>query len=305
MSTELILSGLNGSNPLAFLAALGALRVLTIGLPSRELRLAWRANGKWMPILIANALPAERDVICHYLARILRALPIPGSGDHLPRNLNAWSNADFRRFAESALSDCFAGNIRSAEFASAYSCDGLVTELEKIPDTAFRTLSGSGHQDLFPTLEQLQEETTARHLRRTLFEEWDYADERLSLRYDPIEDRRYALRWRNPSDESSKTMWGANRLAFEALPLFPVTPVNQALATTGFTSKRGQRARWTWPVWEGALTLDCIRSVVALAELQEERPDRLKLAAMGVLEVFRSERITVDKFRNFTPAQPV
>ena len=97
--------------------------------------------------------------------------------------------------------------MRNAEFAAAYSCDGLATELEKIPDTAFRTLSGSGRQDLFPTLAQLQERTTARHLYRTLFTEWDYADERLSLRYDPIEDRRYALRWGNPSNESSKTMW--------------------------------------------------------------------------------------------------
>lgn len=277
MSTKLILSGLNGSNPLAFLAALGALRVLAISLPRREIRLAWRANGKWLPVLSGNALPAEPDVICRYLARRLCALPIPGSGDHLPRNLNAWSNGDFRRFAESALGDCFAGNIRNAEFAAAYSCDGLVTELEKIPDTAFRTLSGSGRQDLFPTLAQLQEHTTAKHLCRTLFGEWDYADERLSLRYDPIEDRRYALRWGNPSDESSKTMWGANRLAFEALPLFPVAPLNQTLTTTGFTSKRGQRPRWTWPMWEAALPLDCIRSVVALSELQEERPDRLEL----------------------------
>jgi hypothetical protein len=48
-----------------------------------------------------------------------------------------------------------------------------------------------------------------------------------------------------------------------------------------------------------------VRSVLALDTLQAARPDRRELAARGIAEVFRCERITVGKFRNFTPATAV
>ena len=72
MITKLILSGLNGSNPLAFLAALGALRVLAISLPIRKIRLAWRASGQWLPVLSGDALPPQPEVILPLGKKIAR-----------------------------------------------------------------------------------------------------------------------------------------------------------------------------------------------------------------------------------------
>lgn len=46
------------------------------------------------------------------------------------------------------------------------------------------------------------------------------------------------------------------------------------------------------------------RSLVALKDLQGETPDRTSLSARGIVEVFRSQRLTVDKFRNFTWGMP-
>ena len=59
------------------------------------------------------------------------------------------------------------------------------------------------------------------HIQRTLFHAWDYQDTGYSLRWDPIEDQRYALRWRDPSKSSQGTMLAANSLAVEALQWFP------------------------------------------------------------------------------------
>ena len=41
----LLLTGLDGANPLAFLAALGTLRGLTLAWPERRVRLSWTLRG--------------------------------------------------------------------------------------------------------------------------------------------------------------------------------------------------------------------------------------------------------------------
>jgi hypothetical protein len=45
--------------------------------------------------------------------------------------------------------------------------------------------------------------------------------------------------------------------------------------------------------------------VLALESLRSARPNRRKLSARGIAEVFRCERITVGKFRKVTLAKSV
>jgi hypothetical protein len=158
----------------------------------------------------------------------------------------------------------------------------------------------------------IEVDTTVDHVVKTIFAPWQYDDpiETHSLRLDPYEDSRsrYALRWDNPGDgnperKKSGAMWGANRLAIEAFAFFPVAPVNGQLETTGFTQRKG--TFWTWPIWEVPIGLEVIKSLLAHAELQKENPKRRNLYAIGVVEVFRSQRISKDKYRNFTPSSPV
>lgn len=121
----------------------------------------------------------------------------------------------------------------------------------------------------------------------------------------PQDDRRYALRWHEPSGDPIRTVRGANRLAIEALPVFPTAPVGQELNTTGFTQRRGKGVFLTWPIWKPMIELDIVRSLLAHSELQSERPNRKKLSKMGIAEIYRSQRITQGKFRNFTQSYPV
>ena len=53
----LLLKGLNGNNPLAFLAALGVLRTVVLATPERVWRMRWTANGSgWSPLLYAKKI---------------------------------------------------------------------------------------------------------------------------------------------------------------------------------------------------------------------------------------------------------
>ena len=164
-------------------------------------------------------------------------------------------------------------------------------------------MRGAGHQHFLGTMKRLVNETKAEHLRKSLFQSWDYSDDKLGLRWDPEEDRRHALRWDNPSNDAPKTVRGANRLAVEALPLLPTAPGARQIATTGFSHRDGV-VSFTWPIWRDPLSLEVVRSLLALSELREREPDRARLHAIGIVDVYRSERINVEQYRNFTRALP-
>ena len=300
----LVLSGLDGGNPLGFLAAIGVLNTASVAGLGLPWRMKWIAqDGSWFPVLFASRVVSSEELV-ELLASSLQREATPEFD--FDRNLNVDAEK-FRKVAQDAQCCASIGDRRYADFVTAFGCEVVVTRDGKsIQDTALRTMSGAGHQHFLGTMKQLRAAATSRHLYRALFNTWDYLDEKLGLRWDPEEDRRYALRWGNPSDTSRnpiQTMWGANRLAVEALPLLPAVPDGRRLETTGFT-RRDRAVLFTWPVWECAISLEVVRSLLALAELQESEPGRTKLCAMGVAEVYRSQRITVGKYRNFTHACP-
>jgi hypothetical protein len=210
----------------------------------------------------------------------------------------------FKRFADNAADLATPRDRRCADFAAAFGSEVCVDEKKnRIDYTSFCFVTGSGHQDFLETMKALAENVKPEHLQRTLFENWESADKGLSLRWDPAEAREYALRWNNPGPEGVWTMWGANRLAVEALPFFPAHPAGSELETTGFrVAKRAEGTRWpefTWPVWTHAVGCDTVRSLVGLSELQDRIPDRQSLRQRGIREVYRAQRIRVGVGKNF------
>ncbi len=171
-------------------------------------------------------------------------------------------------------------------------------------DTALRTMSGAGHQHFVEFLVNIIRNTESSHLYSTLFEFWRYDDEGrgANLRWDPIDDRRYAMRWKNPSADAARSMRGANRLAIEAIPFFVTAPMGGRLETTGFRTRKG--TFWFWPIWEPAIDAQAVITLLQLAAVSSGTLDG-SLVSRGIKVVYRSQRITVGKFRNFTPAQPV
>jgi hypothetical protein len=309
------LPGLHGANPLGFLAALGTLRLLDE--PDRPPRLSWqRAQGGWTARLWCDPRPSEEELVEH-LAHALGAsadLAAFARWDDL-----SVAPEDFRRFVEDAARTASLHDRDWADFAAAFGCEAspyLAASRPTIQDTAFRTMSGAGHQHFLKTMRHVLSEVTADHVQKAVFGTWTYDDpvEKCTLRWDPSDDVRYALRWRNPSGDPDRgkrgSMLGANALAVHGLPLHPTAPVapqGSHLATTGF-SRIGRQVTWTWPIWEPPLPLSVVRSLLALPELQSRAgidPEvRSSLARRGVSEIFHSRRITTGKYRNFTPAEP-
>jgi hypothetical protein len=271
--------------------------------------MSWRQEGAWRPVLhvAPAASPAEVVAALDTVLKRMNGHPAWSLGPDL-----TVSPGQFREYTLKAAETC-CGPARDrtwADFAAAFGCEATVTERGTIQDTALRTMSGAGHQHFIQFMQIIVERTTAAHLEKALFEPWRYDDpvEKQTLRWDPTDDVRRALRWRDPSGDPARKrqggMLGANRLAIEGLPLLPSVPVKGELRTTGFShSGRGQ-VTWTWPIWTIPLGVDVVRSLLSLRDLGDpKRADEFR--ARGIGAVYRSRRLTEGKFRSFTPGEPL
>lgn len=307
-ASGLLLNGLDGSNPLAFLAALGTLRVVNERKTASpgDWRMFWKQNqGYWSPVISGDVLLEKEELIQIIMSE-------PRKMENHPVKLFPYDDLkincdDFYHVAHDVQNKATLVDRRYADFISAFGCESLpVSERDtNIQDTALRTMSGSGHQHFIGFMRELLVNTKPEHLQSSLFDPWQYSDPKPSLRWDPLDDRRYALRWKEPSGDPIRTMRGANRLAIEALPLFTTSPTERQLHTTGFSQGRDKAILFTWPIWETPSSIDTVRSLISFDELQKPLPNRESLLARGVVEIYRSQRITNGKYRNFTVATPV
>lgn len=293
------LIGLDGANPLGFLAAIGTLRTASAQWEKAVPKMGWhKAFGGWRPYLeleMDHAISDEELVegLDSELSK-MREHPAFAISDDL-----ALSPDEFRAWLLMAYTE---EDRTFADFLAAFGSEAL-SEKGQIADTALRNV-GAGHQRFIKSMRQLAEDTEKSDVQRALFASWRYEDGKPSMRWDPNDDRRYALRWKEPSTDIIRTVRGANRLAIEALPLLPTMVVGNRLETTGFTEK-SRKHFWTWPIWEPAVSIDIVRSILALDDLQLEKPNRWTLGPRGIVDVFRCQRITQGKYRNFTTAVSV
>jgi len=306
MSEPLLFTGLDGSNPLAFLALLGAGLMTQCFCPG--VRISWvQAEGAWRPQLhgfdgnaggfltslhgtlaATSSKPFEIDKKLPYSREALRAAMNQGQLEAVPENR------------------------RAVDLLAGFGSDAYADKNGVFADTALRMVrSGDSVGQGLPAYAlAIRQGVTIEQLHAALFSVWRYEDDGFSLRWDPVEDQRYALRWYDPSSQSNKktslqTMRGANVLALESLALLPVQPQTHGVATTAFAHLERRRDFFTWPIWDAPITLDTIRSLLASSDLVEKTPNRNALHARGIVEVYRCERIAPNKYyKNFTPAHP-
>lgn len=288
------LTGIDGSNPLGFLAALGTLRLCDQIWPEAGVSMRWVRRGTWRAVLEGAAV-ADPEELCRVLAGSPVWAPL-GAFSALGPNLTVAPEV----FVKVAGTVVAGGDPRAMAFLAAFGCEVCVSEKEpRMEYTDLCFITGSGHQNFLETAERLSQQAGVAHLHEALFESWRYADEKCSFRWSPADAKEYALQWRNPSRDGSTTVWGANRLAFEALPLFPVVPAaGGRLRTTGFRRARGGH-EFTWPLWTTAAGVDTVRSLVALEELHIPEPPVRELAERGIGQVFRVQRVRIGQGANF------
>lgn len=311
---EFVLTGLDGTNPLAFLATLGAFRVLSRNEPSWRLR--WREDGRWVPVLdgpdgAAPVAELARDVK-RWSSVATPALQLTyKKGKRTLREIKPPPNI-FRDFlmdaAKAAVADNgeFAGEFAGelAEFAAAYATQFAQDNRGQTKPTALHFTAG---QQLFLEIAaELADGITRDHLDEALFGPWRYKGQLKTLRWDVTDDRQRALLSHNPQKVTKQGVPGADWLAFQALPIFPVFPVMKGtramVVTTGFVDKRRGYSDqcFQWPIWTVPTSIDAVRSLLA----QRTEPD--KQAVRGIAAVFESRvRRSEQGYGNFQPARLV
>lgn len=304
--SPLVLNGIDGGNPLGFLAALGT-AILSTSF-CRDTRFHWCfEDGAWRPALVGCGTEKAR-----FIEQLLDAMKTASIKPFEIDNKLPFPVKLFETSLREAQRSASPTSRRTADFLAAFGSE--INPKEGVfQDSRFCMLrSGdSAGQGLPAYARAIREASDASALARTLFVPWDYQDEakKRSLRWDPIEDKRYALRWRDPSKSNLKdgpgTMIGANSLAIEALQWYPTMFEGNRLVTTGFHRNSGNEVWFTWPIWEPPISLDTVRSLLALPDLHVSQLSRAELTRRGIVEVYRSQRIQQNQYySNFTSGRP-
>ncbi len=258
--------------------------------------------------LRGNQLKAERERVVEpvrqrfnkrrkiVLARRKVAVPSPELSIGKKVDLSA---DEFRSNAAAFLQDAELGSPAIAMLA------GLATEScdqKQCQRTRFDFIDSSGQLAFLEAALQLMSKATPERLEATLFRPWKRVDEKYSLRFDPVEDRRYALLDRDPTAGNNKSTseWMANLLAYRALSLFPCVLARRDTETTGWAEDSGTWC-FTWPIWKPPLSLKTIGSLLVRRELIAPKPAQ-SLRRVGVEAAYRARRISNGDYVNFSPA---
>lgn len=300
MTEERILSGLNGSDPLGFLAAIGLLRVVSRF--DAEAKLRFVPSGRWIPTIL-TAHPSElEDLVLEDLARFRTSHPALDfarhSEDRKVQDLKPPPDV-FRNFMRNVAS-----HEEGAAFFAAYATGVAVDSSGQTKPTSFHLTAGQ--QRFMDAVLDILEHVTRDDLVEALNGPWTGREGVKNLRFRAASERLRALVSFDPSKASIRTQVGAYWLAFQALPCFPCVPVGLRVRTTGI-SGGGKNESFTWPIWTVPLTHFGVRALVGLRDLKE--PSRLTAhvrSRYGIGEIFTAK---IDRnsqgYGNFAAPDPV
>ena len=197
--SSMVFRGIEGSNPLGFLAAAGALRLLDLMWRDREVRLRWIRDDGWRAEVLGLPLEDEAE-LCRLLHEKASWAPLDSFGE-LGDDVTV-ERPLFERVVRQVVAGTTAGDRRAADFAAAFGSDVCEDkDKNRIQYTDLCFITGSGHQHFLGTARALAESAGTEHLREALFGPWRRADRSLSLRWDPGDAKEYALQWDDPSGE--------------------------------------------------------------------------------------------------------
>jgi hypothetical protein len=232
----------------------------------------------------------------------------------------------FDRLRARELSDAAATPVTRAR-ASRFDClfsDAATKKDGSVMATPLCAMFGRGHQHFLSRLAQVANGTLPKSMARlrsapdlnsadkieeALFRPWTRPDETHGFRWDPMEDRRYALRFKNPSGDAGRAVHGANRLAAIGITARPGAAVDRRGGLRFLTLGSGVGAEGlieiTWPIWERLISLSAMQALLGRPALYEQAPDRALLARFGIAHLRRARRINVGKYFNFTRAEAI
>jgi hypothetical protein len=309
------LEGLEPDNLLAFLALLGLLRTLELAVPDWRPRLHW--EGAPLRPMLTLAVATTQEEVAEATAR--GATELAKDHDFAGEADLTFDRRTARDLLDTAATPALAS--RSALLGCLFS-DGAVKEDGTVLATPFCAMFGQGHQHFLSRLSQVPRGVLPKALARqrkppdlngackiaeALFRPWARIDPTESFRWDPMEDRRYAMRFKNPSDDPGCTVHGANRLASLGIAALPGAAVERRgrlrFLILGSDLGPDGLVEITWPIWERPTTLSALQALVGHPALSALTPDMAQLSRFGIKNLRRARRISVGKYFNFTRAE--
>lgn len=304
----LLLTGIEGSNPLGFLAALGALlAVEQCRMNREEPRLCWRNEGLWHPVIFGvDSFESLAEILLEDVrsfrddpALNLRYEKASGKPAHdlkpPPERFRAYLDGLLRRLDEG---DVYAA--RALDYAAAFGTETAVDNNGNVKPTALHFTAGQ--QEFLAMVQELVEKVTAEDLIEAVRGPWSYTRPLPVLQWDATATRFYALRASDPSTDKKLGVPGADWLAFRGLAFLRVAPAGDRIVTTG-CGGGWKSGHFTWPLWSVPATVDSIRSLIGTPDLIEMTA--FQRAARGIGIVFRSDIHRTDQggYGSFTPAR--
>lgn len=310
--SSLTLTGLDAQNPLAFLAALGLLRVLDSHASQAQVpapRLSFIDEGQITPrlstplaldeviaIVLGDAAQQADNVALQLAYDDKGALVSPGASG-ATRDLKP-SPAG----ARDLLARAATAGPRASRLAAAFFSELVQDNKGNSKPTAFHFTAGQ--QAFLEMTERLRRGITADDVREALVGPWRNTSTLPSLTWDASVTRLYALRAGNPSLEKRGSVPAANWLGVLALEFFPVVVTGGARLTTTGVVGGWKDSVFRWPVWEPALTAP---TVAGLLRTPASRWTPSERTAMGITGVFASKIARTDQggYGSFSPAEVV
>jgi len=269
------LNGITNSSPIAFMASLGMLRVLS---EDRKLnvQLGWRDGH-------AVIEGADIDtIIAELTANINGRSEAPEF---------TWSDSPRKVSPEAYRTFCdeMSGDHRALSFMAGWASDSV---LRNGSVAVTRLDMTSGQQKLLRNLRKLAGGITKEHFESALL--GGSYEGQSSFGLDPVAVRSHAHESKAPTKSSPPGKPGLIWLAFESIPLHPVVPIApNRTQTTGW--RMWPDTAYVWPIWDGFLSLD---EVILLRLLPIDRISKRP----GVTEVWSSNYGSTGKYGMLLPA---
>lgn len=294
MTNEIELTGLDGTDPLGFLAALGVLDALHRA--GREPELRW--TDELVPLPLVSGAADQDDLVAvldedrgQWTDSIVLRGPERNRLDDVkptPQVLDLWLGQLVDHLEE--------GRAECDLFSALLSEGGVDGKGNSKPTHLHFT---AGQQKFLVMVRELAEKIDADRLREALFGPWREDSALPSLSWSSQGERVYALRAYNPSTDKRLGVPGADWLAFLGLVFFPTYVAGDqngelALLTSG-CNRRWKLSALRWPLWSVPLDRDTAWSLVGDREAVGERRDAgerskatVTLRARGVTRVLQA-----------------
>ena len=297
------LVGVNGSNPLGFLAALGLLRLVP------DARLGFSEDGSFsayvdgfdktesdLAMLIASDARVAADERAPWRFTYTKAAT-KKQGPQKVADLKPPPD-EFKQFLATSIEAWLLGNDETVGYAAAYGTDIAVDGKGNTKPTAFHFTAAQ--QTFLGAVEGIRASVNEEWVRISLF--IGHGERPGSnLRWDPRAERNWALMANNPSGDGTHVDAPLEWLAFRGLPLLPSFPRDSRIITTGVFG-RGDDMTFTWPLWSCPASLPAARSAVQI----DWTGSAMERGARGVFAICSATiRRTSQGFGNFGPSSVV